>query len=61
MKSPHHSSPIDLTPYQASGFPGDLDAAIANVGVRGVAQASYAIGCLTQETAFFCHKNDVSR
>jgi|GEM_PF-1048648 len=36
MKSPHHSSPIDLTPYQASGFPGDLDAAIANVGVQGI-------------------------
>ena len=27
---------IDLSPYIAKGFPGDLDAAIANVGVRGI-------------------------
>ena len=27
---------IDLSPYIAKGFPGDLDAGIANVGVRGI-------------------------
>jgi len=36
MKSTTNSTSIDLTPYQARGFPGDLDAAIAHVGVRGI-------------------------
>ena len=47
---------IDLRPYIAKGFPGNLDAAIANVGVRGLdreqAHAMVRL-CLATETELY--------